>query len=182
MRHPDERRMTVEEFWAFEDGTDTRYELDCGVLRAMSPPLGPHRTIVANATGLCLASLRGRPPCRPENEAGIQVSDDTQWQADVAVTCAPPAHRQAVEAPLLIVEVLSPTTRAHDLGRKLPDYQNLAGLSEIWLIDSERRWVQLWRREEPGWRVQDLVGAATFTSEVLEAEVPLDELYRNSGL
>lgn len=182
MRHPDERRMTVEEFWAWEDGTDTRYELDRGVLVAMSPPATPHGAIVASAIGVCLARLRGRPPCRPQAEAGIRIADDTQWQADLAVTCAPPSRAAAVETPLLIVEVLSPTTRAHDLGRKLPDYQELPSLREIWLIDSERRRVQHWRREDPGWRVQDHVASASFASEVLGCEVPLDELYRNSGL
>jgi Uma2 family endonuclease len=182
MRHPDERRMTVEEFWAWDDGSDTRYELDRGVPVAMSPPATPHGAIVANAIGVCLASLRGRPPCRPQAEAGIRICEDTQWQADLAVTCAPPSRAHAIEAPELIVEVLSPSTRAHDLGRKLPDYQDLASVREIWLVDSERRRVQHWRREEPGWHVQDHVGAASFASEVPGGEVPLDELYRNSGL
>ena len=84
--------------------------------------------------------------------------------------------------PSLIVEVLSPTTRTHDLGRKLQDYQSLAAVQEIWLVDSERRWVQHWRREGDHWRVQDFVGSSSFASPTLDGEMPLDELYRNSGL
>jgi Uma2 family endonuclease len=180
MREPNDKPMTVDEFMTWNDGTDTRYELDEGVPVAMSPPAGQHGTIVANATGICWSRLRDRAPCRPSNEAGIRVSATTRWQADVAVTCLPPAPH--VEDPSLIVEVLSPTTRMHDLGRKLPDYQGLAAVREIWMIDSERRWIQHWRREAEHWVVQDFVGSSSFASEILDTEVPLDELYRHSGL
>lgn len=175
-----QKLMTVDEFMSWEDGTDIRYELDDGVPVAMSPPAGPHGTIVANAIGICWSQLRDRAPCRPHSEAGIRITTLTRWQADVAVTCLPPARD--VEDPSLVVEVLSPTTRMHDLGRKLPDYQGLPAVREIWLVDSERRWLQHWRREADHWLVQDFVGSSSFASEVLDAEVPLDELYRNSDL
>lgn len=180
MRDSAERPMTVDEFMRWDDGTDTRYELDEGVPMAMAPPAGPHGTIVANAIGICWSRLRDRAPCRPHSEAGILISARTRWQADLAVTCQPPAAN--VEDPSLIVEVLSPSTRTHDLGRKLLDYQSLPAVQEIWLIDSERRWLQHWRREGDHWRVQDFVGSSSFPSPTLEGEVPLDELYRNSGL
>jgi Uma2 family endonuclease len=174
------RLMTVDEFLAWDDGTDTRYELADGALWAMAPPDAPHRIIVANATTLIHGGLRGRSPCRPENEAGLRIDDRTMWQADIAVTCQPPARE--LEMPLLVVEVLSPSTRTHDLSRKLPDYRMLPSVQEIWLVDSERRWLQLWRRDRDHWIVQDLVGSANFTSSTLAADVPLDEIYANSGL
>lgn len=180
MRDSAERPMTVDEFMRWDDGTDTRYELDEGVPMAMAPPAGPHSVIVANATGICWSQLRGRSPCRTATEFGIRISTRTYWQADLAVVCSPLDLEEAM--PSLIVEVLSPTTRTHDLGRKLLDYQSLPAAQEIWLIDSERRWLQHWRREGDHWRVQDFVGSSSFPSPTLEGEVPLDELYRNSGL
>lgn len=175
-----ERLMSVEEFLAWDDGTDRRYELVDGVPMAMAPPASEHRTIVANATGELRARLRHRPPCRPENEAGIRISDRTRWQADIAVTCGERTHD--VDAPLLIVEVLSPSTRARDLDRKLGSYKTLESVQEIWLVDSERRWTQVWWRQPDGWHGQDLVGAAAIQSGVLEGALPLDELYLNTGL
>ena len=172
--------MTVDEFLSWDDGTDTRYELADGALRAMAPPDAAHRIVVANVTTLIHVGLRERRPCRPENEAGLRIDNRTMWQADVAVTCHPPARE--IDAPLLIVEVLSPSTRTHDLGRKLTDYRTLASVQEIWLVDSERRWLQLWQRDGERWIVQDFVGGSTFASEVLAAAVPLDEVYANSGV
>ena len=84
------------------------------------------------------------------------------WQADLAVTCGP-AAREIID-PLLVIEVLSRSTRTHDLGQKLVDYKTLPSVIEIWMVDSERRWVQHWRRDPSGWLGQDFVGSAAFDS------------------
>lgn len=172
--------MTVDEFLAWDDGTDTRYELADGIVRAMAPAQGPHTTIAANVTGIIHAALRSRRPCRPQSEVGIRISERTMWHADVVVTCAAPAP-ETVE-PLLIVEVLSPSTRNHDLGRKLNDYRGLPSVKEVWMVDSERRWVQHWRRDADHWIVRDFVGQARFASPTLDGEVDLEDLYADSGL
>lgn len=175
-----EKLMTVDEFLRWDDRTDTRFELVDGVITAMASPGPEHRVIVANATSEIRSRLRLRSPCRPENEAAIRIDPFVCWQADIAVTCGPLSRD--VADPLLIVEVLSPSTRANDLDRKLADYKALPSVREIWLIDSEKRWVQVWRREETGWHGRDHVGGAAFVSRVIDAEIPLDELYFNSGL
>jgi len=172
--------MTVDEFLTWDDGTDTRYELDAGVVRAMAPPAGSHRTIVGNASGILYIALGNRWPCRCEPEAGLRIDAHTMWQADLAITCQP-AARDIVD-PLLVIEVLSPSTRTHDLGQKLVDYKILPSVVEIWMIDSERRWVQHWRREQSGWIGQDFVGNSAFHSPVFATRVALDELYADSGL
>jgi Uma2 family endonuclease len=61
---------------------------------------------------------------------------------------------------------------------------SLPSVEEIWLVDSRRRAVQLWRRGGPDrWIVTlPITGNATFASEALGGEVGLDALYRGSGL
>src|SRR3954452_25315321 len=134
--------MTVDEFLAWDDGTDIRHELANGVIRAMSPPAGPHAAVMVNAIIVVDGALRDRRPCRALAEAGVRIDEHTMWQADVAVTCKE-ITRETID-PLLVVEILSPSTRTHDLGRKLNDYKSLASVMEIWMIDSERPWAQLW--------------------------------------
>jgi Uma2 family endonuclease len=176
------RLMTVDEFLTWDDGTDTRYELVDGVIRAMAPPSNAHGTIVINIGTLLRTVLRDRRPCRPQAEAGIRIGDWTRWQADVAVTCTPITTGSEIDQPLLIVEVLSPGTRSHDLGRKLDDYKTLPSVREIWMVDCERRWVQVWLRNGDRWAAQDLVGSTRFDSGALDAAVALDDLYADSGL
>jgi len=177
-----QKRMTVAEFMEWDDGTDTRYELNGGVLVAMAPPSPRHGAIVVNAAAVISQRLEPRPPCHAQSEAGIVVNELTRWQADLAMTCEEAQASGNVEAPRLIVEVLSVSTRTHDLGRKLPDYKDIAAVEEIWLIDSERRWVQLWRRDGQRWIVQDFVGGSSFESGVLGGAIALDRLYRATGL
>jgi Uma2 family endonuclease len=180
MAEPAEKLTTVDEFLRWDDGTDTRYELIDGRIVAMAPPGGRHGTIVVNTGTIVNTRLRSRPPCRAQAEAGVRVSENRWWQADLAVTCGPPESE--VVDPRLIIEVLSLSTRSRDLADKLPDYKDLPSVTEIWLIDSERRWAQIWWREPDGWHGRDHVGGGTFRSLVLEGDVALDEIYLNADL
>jgi Uma2 family endonuclease len=185
MADPALKLMTADEFVLWDDGTDTRYELIDGIVTAMASPSANHGTIVANAGRLIGNLLERRPPCRAIVEAGLAISAHRFFVADVVATCTPPAGGPSVADPFLVIEVLSPSTRKDDMGLKLPDYRQLASVAEIWLIDGERRHVQLWRRDPAvasRWIVEDLVGAATFTSTTLDDRVALDALYRNTTL
>ena len=135
--------MSAAEFLEWDDGTDTRYELIDGRARAMAPPIEAHGTVVANLARHI--GNRLKPPCRVVVEAGIIPVDraDTWCQADLVVTCAPLERgARAIAEPRLIVEVLSPSTAAHDRGVKLADYRKLASV-ELLLVASEDRHVGL---------------------------------------
>lgn len=103
--------------------------------------------------------------------------------ADVALTCEEPDDDPVVKEPRLVVEVLSPSTVGVDKHRKVPDYGRLPTVDEIWLVDSRKRTVLVWRRVEDAWVGSfPYTGENTFASPVLGAEVALDQLYRNTGL
>jgi Uma2 family endonuclease len=175
--------MTADEFLAWDDGTDTRYELVDGEIVAMAPPSDPHGTIAVNAGVEIANRLRLREPCRAVGEAGIRIDQHSHFKADVAATCAEPRRSPYVEEPFLIVEVLSESTWREDAGLKLRRYVELPSVREIWLIDSRERWVQVWRRAEDAWIVTlPLRGAASFASQALDGRIELDALYRNTAL
>ena len=90
MAEPATRRMTLDEFLAWDDGTDRRYELWGGLVRAMAPPMPRHGLLAATLSREIGSALRARPPCRVFSEAGIALPDrnDTFYVADLAV-CEP---------------------------------------------------------------------------------------------
>lgn len=178
----EDQRMTVAEFLRWQGEPDVRYELVDGHPLAMSPAASFHGTIVMNAGHEITRRLEARAPCRAQGEAGVWITDESFYEADVAVSCTDPANTAEVREPLLVVEVLSPATRTHDKGRKLDDYKGLESVQEVWLIDSEKRWVQVWRRLSEGWAGRDYVGRAGFESGALGEGVALDRLYRNTTL
>ena len=99
------------------------------------------------------------------------------------MTCAPAeAGRRYVADPVLIVEVLSPSTQLHDRGRKLDDYRQLPSVKEILLVASEQRRVQHWRRDGQRWIVEDLIGDADLRLDATPDPIPLAAVYEGSGV
>jgi Uma2 family endonuclease len=178
-----ELRMTLAEFLRWDDGTDARYELIDGRIVSMAPPNDAHGTITANLIVALANALR--PPCRVAAEAGIlrPNRDDSYYVADLGVTCGPAADtRQHLPEPVVIVEVLSPSTEDHDRGRKVPDYREIPSLQEILVVASRERRVELWRREGDHWRVEDLIGEATVRLASCNVTMPLAAIYANVDL
>lgn len=184
------RLMTVAEFLDWDDGTDTVYELVRGQpvplhherVRGqpvgMAPPLPAHALLIGQTLAEIARNLR--PPCRPFSGAGIRIPDrdDTYYVADVAVSCSLLfADDRWVPDPVLIVEVLSPTTTDRDRSVKLQDYRSIPSVRDILLVDARRRHVEHWGRDADHWLVQDLVGSAVVELRSLGASVALDRIY-----
>jgi Uma2 family endonuclease len=141
--------MTVEEFLYWDDGTDIRYELVAGFLVAIAPPWERHGLLAARLAGRLEGALTGRRACRAIPEAGVLEPDrsDTFFVADIAVTCTSYGRRQYVEDPILLVEILSPSTERHDRRIKIPAYQQIPSVHEMLVVDSGARYLALNRRQ-----------------------------------
>jgi Uma2 family endonuclease len=174
------QRMTLAAFLEWDDGTDRRYQLFDGVPIMMAPATEAHGELTA-ALAIQIGT-RLKRPCRVISEAGITVQgrSDTYYLADLAVTCVPrePGRRMLAE-PVLIVEVLSPSTSHIDRLRKLADYRTLPSVREILIAFPDERRVEVQRRTADGWRVEDLIGQASITLDACDGPIPLEALYRD---
>jgi Uma2 family endonuclease len=183
MATPNPQLMSLAEFLHWDDGTDRRYALIRGRPVAMAPPSVAHAVILSN-TGAALKQ-RVRPPYYVAAEVGVvpPERDDTYYLADVAVSCTPtPATAQYLVDPVLIVEVLSPSTAAHDRTQKLPDYRRIASVQEIVLVSSQERRVEIWRRKGGKWEVEDLIGEAVLRLDSIRADLPVGAIYEGVDL
>jgi Uma2 family endonuclease len=171
------RLWTLDEFLAFDDGTDTRYELFAGQIVAMAPASDIHGALVMRLGRRIGAALR--PGCEVIAEAGIVPPEraDSWYQADLAVTCTGLTGRQFIAEPILIVEVLSPSTAATDRDRKLPDYRTISSLQDILVVSSTEPRIEHFRREQDGWKIHDLRGEGTLRLQAFDLAFDLDELY-----
>jgi Uma2 family endonuclease len=174
------QRMTLAAFLEWDDGTDRRYQLLDGVPVMMAPAVEAHGELAA-ALAIQIGT-RLKRPCRVISEAGITVEgrSDTYYVADLAVTCVPrePGRRMVAE-PVLIVEVLSPSTELIDRLRKLADYRTLPSVREILIAFPDERQVEVQRRAAEGWRVEDLIGQASIELSACDGPIPLEALYRD---
>lgn len=186
MAEPAARRMTLEEFLHWDDGTDTRYELIDGFPVAMAPPAEAHRILAVRLVSRIDAALAGRRPCNAQIEPGVVRPDraDTYYVPDIAVTCEPnEPGRQAMVDPILIVEILSPSTERSDRRIKLPVYQNIRSVREIMLIDADNHHAELYRRENDHWGIELVRGAEAVLSLVsVELRISMSELYEGIAI
>lgn len=173
-----ERLLTVDEFLAWDDGSDRRYQLLRGAITMMAPAQVTHGQLVASLVEALAKHLKR--PCRSTTEAGIKPPhrNDTFYIADLAVSCRP-AERGAIylSEPVLIVEVLSPSTAATDRLLKLPDYRLIPSVTDILLVESQEACIEHWRRQGDGWLVVLRRSGERVELSDLGVTVELDALY-----
>ena len=109
---------------------------------------------------------------------------DSYYVPDIAVTCEPnESGRQAVVDPILIVEILSPSTKRTDRRLELPAYQTVESVREIMLIDADSHRGELYRRENDRWPIQLVRGVeATLFPTTVDLWNAMSELYEGIAI
>ena len=146
---PATQKLTFEEYLTYSDGTDTRYELVNGELTPMSLGTGKHGAIIhfltrqfednitqSGQSWLALPSLVGVRSPRGRRWDTSRIPDITvlplaQWEAM--------ENREAVinfnePPPILVVEVVSPSSKTDDYRSKRAEY-GLLEILEYWIVD-----------------------------------------------
>jgi Uma2 family endonuclease len=148
-------RMKVDEFLAWsERQPDDRYELVDGQIVAMTRDTVRHnRAKFAAARALEDAVRAAGLPCVVFIDGvGVAINDKTLRIPDVSVQCGaePDPDSLVIESPLIVVEVVSPSSERDDTGTKLLDYFSVASIRHYLIIFSEKRVVVHHQRNEGG--------------------------------
>ncbi|TQV62101.1 MAG: Uma2 family endonuclease [Halothiobacillaceae bacterium] len=145
--------FTADDFLKWESTQDTKHEFADGIAYAMAGAGEKHVTISGNVFAALRNHVRGTP-CRSYiADMKLRVDKaDAFFYPDVFVTCSEQdAKREDHKAdPVLVIEVLSPSTAAYDRGLKFANYRQLPALMEYVLIDPERVSVEVFRRDASG--------------------------------
>ncbi len=182
MSMPAVKPLALDEFLDWDAGDDRRYELVEGVPVAMAAPSSAHQIIAVNFGRRLAETLDDRPPCSTRAEAPIALidRDDTVHIADLAVTCQPhEPGQQLTPEPLVIVEILSPSTENKDRKVKLPDYRAIPSVAEVVLVDQQEIYCEVHRRLDDGRWLTDLLrrGESRLRIESIGFDQPLSAIY-----
>jgi len=126
-------RMSVAEFlvWNERQTGDGRFELVDGVVVAMSPERLRHaRTKLRATNAIQQAISKAGLDCEAiVDSVGVKVGGDVFRIPDVSVVCGDVAGESTfIEAPVILVEVVSPSSEERDVHKKLTEYFRLASL------------------------------------------------------
>ncbi|CDH47472.1 Uma2 family endonuclease [Candidatus Contendibacter odensensis] len=174
--------FSFDDYLTWEQCQAQRHEFVCGEVFAMAGGSDLHNEVAGNLYVMLRQHLRGSP-CRVYM-ADVKVrveTADCSFYPDVLVTRAEHdrADRYVKRSPLLVVEVLSPTTATFDLGEKFAAYRQLDSLQECVLVDPERVRVQIYRRRDNQWIVDSAGPGQRLRLESIDLECPVEAVYED---
>uniref|UniRef100_E6VGY6 Putative restriction endonuclease domain-containing protein n=1 Tax=Rhodopseudomonas palustris (strain DX-1) TaxID=652103 RepID=E6VGY6_RHOPX len=173
-------KVSAEQFLAWVAGQEQRYELVEGEIVAMAGAGRRHDAIIVNLTAAIHGQVRGGPCQTFTGDTYVATTPSTRRMPDLGVDCGQPVEESLVaDQPVLVVEVLSPTTSGFDVTVKLAEYQSLVCLEYILLIDTEMASAHLYTRgEDRQWSNEVLKGlGAEFELPKLRVRLSLAEVY-----
>lgn len=165
-------------FLVWEREQEGRFELVDGEPVAMVGGTLAHAILVSRLESLLRASLGARGCHVFQSNVKVPVPPD-YFYPDVLVTCGPiDLGADVVRAPVLLAEVLSPSTAEFDRGDKWARYRRLPSLRTFLLVAQDRVHVEVHRRSGDAWQ-RDVSDHLDALFEVADppARLALRELY-----
>jgi len=176
-------KLGVEDYLKGELSSDIRHEYIYGEVYAMAGASAAHNIISGNIFGNLWTHLRNSN-CQPFSEnMKLRADAQTFYYPDVFVACDEfPESEYYREEPILIIEVLSPSTERTDRNEKLAVYKTIPTLQEYIIVWQEKVYIELHRRQpDDSWLTyifdeNDLTEEIEFRS--IDLPLMLDEIYR----
>lgn len=176
--------LTPEEYLAWERKSDTKHEYLRGEIIAMSGASFVHNIITANITTALNNQLTRSNCIVTASDMRVRTHPEASYfYPDVLVVCGEPRFEDntfdILLNPIVLVEVLSPSTQAYDRGEKFEHYQRLTSLQEYMLVSQDEVGVELYRRQETQWKLiefQSLENVLSLAS--IDCELILTDIYR----
>ena len=175
--------LTEQEYLALDRASEGKSEYFDGQMVAMSGSL-PHARIGGNLLRAFGAALRSGP-CEPfNNDLRLYIAGcKSYFYPDMMVFSGEPrlvpGADDMVDNPVLVAEVLSPSTESYDRGAKFVRYRAIDSLRDYMLVSQAEPFVELYSRGADGrWVLSDAIGLdAVLRIDNLGCSIPLAGIY-----
>lgn len=177
-----QQQWTVEKFLAWEERQELRYEFDGIRPIAMTGGTFEHDKIQVNLVTELSIRLRGKPCQAHGNSLKIRVMDSIRYP-DAFVTCTPFARdRTVAPAPIVVFEVLSPSTSDTDRIAKVREYQATASIQRYVILEQDSIAATVLVRRGADWVVTAHTGDEQLAMPDIDVVLPLAEIYSDLDL
>ncbi len=178
------QRMTLEEYFDFDDKSLHKHEFYNGEVFAMAGAMPNHNRIVHNLHLELGSALRGGHCEIFGSDQRLRVvAKGLYTYPDVSVVCNKPAFhdKRSLINPILLIEVLSKSTSDYDHGAKFGSYRTIPSIQEYVMIDSRSVMVEAYRRTAlAAWTYTEYLSANDVVPlESVGIEITVADLYRN---
>lgn len=181
--------ISSQDYLAIERAAEYKNEYYHGQILAMSGASLNHNRIDGNLIS-SLGNFLKDKGCRvlPSNMRVSTPSHDSYMYPDASIVCGKPQLEDdkfdTLLNPSVIFEILSPSTRSIDKGRKFFFYQQIPSLKEYIMIDSLKRFIQVARKQaDESWKFETIDEShKTLHIQTINFELPLSEIYYDTAL
>jgi Uma2 family endonuclease len=176
-------RMTVEQFlvWLEDQPEHPRYELIDGVPVAMAPGRAAHARLKAEIWLALRDGIKsGGLPCEVFPDGmGVQIDEASLYEPDAVVHCGErlPGEEVLIPAPIIVVEVLSPSTQHVDTGLKLEGYLRLPSVRHYLIARTDRPAIIHHRRTDDSEISTRIVTAGALNLDPPGLTLDIDQIY-----
>lgn len=184
---------TFEEYLALEDLAEERHEYHSGKIIAMAGGTGNHSLIMGRATTAITNAIDKADKNCSIFTADMKVKIEQYNKGlypDISVVCGDieydNANKTVLNNPILLIEVLSKSTKDYDKGAKFEYYRSIPSFKEYMIVYQSIAKVQTWYKEAEnclprflGGRIGNAVGLdASITLHSIGCEVALKDIYK----
>lgn len=181
MELPRQTEFTADEFFAWAEDRPGRFELVAGRVVAMAPERLAHgRAKLDAAIALRTALAAARLDCEAVADSiAVRIDERTVYIPDALVRCGPRAPGDAIEIadPVIVVEVISPSSRGTDTGGKLAGYLRLSSVQHYLVVDTDARLVIHHRRDDADGTAVRIIRDGTLSFDPPGIDVAVRDLF-----
>ncbi len=180
------RHYTIEEYLEMEKVSTVKHEYSQGEIFAMSGAAFNHNLIFSDVFGLLFSKLKGSKCIPFGSDMRMNIPKNTLFTyPDISIYCNGLTHSEFDEdtaiLPTVIIEILSPSTKNYDRGKKFNLYKDIPSLKEYIMIDSESVSVEAYYfNDEQNWILHQHQGISdTLTFISMGFGVTLADIYKH---
>lgn len=182
MNAPMRKPMSLTEFLDWEQRQEFRYEFDGFAPMAMTGGSSEHAAIQRNLITALATRLRGTRCVPYGSELKVAVANSIRYPDAFVVCSSVPRGTYVIDAPVVIFEILSPTTAVLDRVVKNREYQETPSILRYVMLEQSQAAATVFERQDGDWIGHVMQGDAVLRLPEIGIEIPLAELYEGVEL
>lgn len=182
---PQRKYISAEEYLELERAALEKHEYFDGEIFDMAGTSEEHANISSNINASLHLQLKKRPCKSYQSDLRVHIpATGLYTYPDVLVVCGKPqlledAYLDTLLNPIVIVEVLSPSTADYDKGAKFDHYRTIESLKEYVLVWQDKKRVARYTKQDDGsWVLRDFIGEeAEIEFSSIDCNLSMDDIY-----
>ena len=183
------QKMSIQEYLEFEKNSIDKHEYYRGEIFMMAGAMPKHNVIFKNVFGELYKKLKGKS-CQPYgSDLRINIPENTLFTyPDISIICGDIVTSEHDEdtatQPVVLIEILSKSTKDYDRGSKFKLYRDIPTLKEYILIDSESISIESFSiNQNNHWElIEYKTIESTLSIDSIDFQLSLTEIYEGTKL